>query len=350
METYTVRSINKSHLGWHPNMGGDVVEWLYMDGWMDNGYKYGVTLASKIDQGEMFGEQGNWPFVMAWLTSPDGETLTGMNFLPVQQYKEEKPWGVTIGNNVFKGSLKKDGQPAGYHMKVTLENIGIDITAKAVCSGMRIVEEKHGYMHYDPVKDTAVGWWPLVPRASVKGTITFQGKEVQVTGLGYCERQLGNKQGMLMTDWLSHWFWGHCFAGDYTASWAYTAGPENKQYRPFSSLVLWKGSDVILSTNNPSVSPDKFEIDDVTGRYYAVAETIHATEGNMELFILMSTPTINEKLPLPGKSAEDPGHVLRGFSDIDVQIRRLDRWEQIKGKCFHEQGQIIPWIPAPKPI
>ena len=163
METYAVKNLNKSQLGWHSKMGGVVLEWLFMDGWMDNGYKYGVTLASRVDRGDvLFGEErGNWPFVMAFVTNPDGETVMGMNVFPIEQYKEEKPWGITVGNNILKGSLTRDGQPAGYNMKVTFDDIGIDITAKAECTGIRFIEKEHGYMFYDPIKDIGVGWWPL---------------------------------------------------------------------------------------------------------------------------------------------------------------------------------------------
>jgi len=346
MEKYAIRSLNESHMGWHTEMGGSPVEWLYVDGWTDDGYKFGVTMASKVDFGDILvGEEGDWPFVMCTVTNPDGETVHHMNVFPADQFKEEKPWGATIENNSLKGSITSDGQPSGYHMKTFFDGIDIDITATAVCAGVRFVEEEHGYMFYDQAKDIGVGWWPLIPRASVEGTITFKGKESQVSGIAHCERQLGNKEGLSMADWLSHWFWGHCWAGDYTSLWVYAAGPENKRYRPFSPLVLWKGSDIILSTTACSLSPERFEIDNESGRYYPVAETIHASEGNTELLALASTHTLNERMLLPDN---DVFHCLRGFGNIDLEIRRFDKLEEIKGIGFYEQGQIIEWLPVKK--
>ena len=353
MAANTFRSINKNQLGWHSDMGGDVLEWLHMDGWMDNGYYYNSTLASKLDMAEnaVGSEKKDWPIVALLITSPEGEIKQVYKAFPAEEFKAE-PWGVTIGNNVFKGLLTPDGLPAGYQVKLDIDDVGIDITAKAICTGVRFVEDEHGYVYYDPTTNTGAGWWPLVPRASVEGTITFQGKKTKKTaGLGYCERQLGNRQGWKMNEWISHWFWGHFWAGDYTAIWTYAAGSEMLQYRPFSPLVLWKGSDIILCTNNLSLSPDKFELDDVTGCAYPTIETIHATQGNIELLGLVQPPKLSERYQmfnLPGQTLENAGCCFRGVSDIDVEITRLDRLEQMRGKCMYEHGQITRWIPVPR--
>jgi len=352
METYTVKNINKNQLGWHLNMGGEVIDFIFADGWMENGYKYNFLFACKLEGLEpLVGpEKKDWPIVTLLITSPEGETQQIFKPYPPNEFKAE-PWGVTIGNNVFKGSLTTEGMPAGYEVKMDVDDIGLDITAKALCTGVRFVEEEHGYMFYDQGKDIGVGWWPLVPRASVKGTVKFQGKKVKVEGLGHIERQVGNRDGRLMSDWNSHWFWGHCWAGDYTAMWTYSASTEKYRYHPFSPLVLWKGSDIILCTNNLSLSPDKFEYEDVTGVPYPTIETIHATQGNIELLGQVSNPTLTERYPLlslPGQTFENAGAILRGFADIDLEITRLNKSEQISGKCMYEHGQITRWIPIPK--
>ena len=80
--------------------------------------------------------------------------------------------------------------------------------------GVRFVEEDHGCMFYDPTTKMAIGWCPLIPRAEIEGTLTFKGEKVPVVGLGYCERQPGNKA---FAGWISRWFCGHFNTGDYTA-------------------------------------------------------------------------------------------------------------------------------------
>src|SRR4030042_2344275 len=238
---YTFRSLNKNQLGWHLDMGGEVLDWIFADGWMDNGYRYNFTLACRLEQAELVVgiEKKDWPIVGLLIATPEGETRQVYKAYPPNEFKAE-PWGVTIGNNVFKGSLTPEGLPAGYEVKLDLCDIVRDITAKAICTGVRFVEEEHGLMYYDPTTNIGGGWWPLVPRAEVKGTINFQGKKVKVEGLGYCERQLGNLQGGLMTDWVLYYYWNHFWAGDYTISYTYSTAPDKLQYRPFTPLVLWK--------------------------------------------------------------------------------------------------------------
>jgi hypothetical protein len=43
----TFRTINNNQLAWHPELSGDAREWFYLDGWMDDGYKYSLVMASK---------------------------------------------------------------------------------------------------------------------------------------------------------------------------------------------------------------------------------------------------------------------------------------------------------------
>src|SRR5512136_3330888 len=121
--------------------------------------------------------------------SPQGVLHHAVSAFPIEEFRPEEPWGVGIGQNTLKGSLTADGQPAGYHVKVSLDDIGIDVAAKAAVVGMRFVMDDHGYMYYDPGSNMAVGDWPLIPRGEFKGNLTVQGQRIPVTGMGYCERQ-----------------------------------------------------------------------------------------------------------------------------------------------------------------
>ena len=173
----TFRSISKNHLGWHSDLGGDLREWLYMDGWMDNGYRYSLVLASKMEMGEnvVGPEKRDWPLIDFQVISPEGVIQRVAKAFPIEKLKT-KPWGVRIGDNAFRGSLGLDGLPTGYTIKVAVGDVGIDITAKAICTGVRFVEEEHGYMYYDPTTNIGVGWWPLVPGAEFKGHLRIRGR------------------------------------------------------------------------------------------------------------------------------------------------------------------------------
>jgi hypothetical protein len=123
------------------------------------------------------------------------------------------------------------------------------------------------------------------------------------------------------------------------------------QYRHFSPFVLWKGSDVILSTHNLALSAERFVLDPDIGMPCPTAQTLHATEGNIELTALILGGTISERDKMvnnPGTSPENPGCYFRQFSNIDIEVRRWDRPEQIRGRCIHEYGAMTEWFPVPK--
>jgi len=321
-------------------MGGEVLEWFFADGWMDNDYKYHFLFASKVEPDEVERivgrEKKDWPIVFCVITNPEGETEEIYKASPPEEFKPE-PFGVTIGDNFLKGTLTPEGMPAGYEVRIDLGDLGVDLTAKVVCTGVRFVEDEHGCMIYEPTMNMGVAWWPLVPRASVEGTITFRGKKLKVSGPGYLERQLGNRQGWNMREWVAHWFYGHFWDdNDYTAVWNYIALSEALQFRPFSPLALWKGNDLILCTHNLSMSPDKFTIEDSSKMLVPEIVTMHATEGNTEMFAQVPYHGLYKMVGLP---------VFRAHSDMDIELSRLDRIEQIKGKCMLEHGQMDQWFP-----
>ena len=122
---FTFRSISKNQLKWHSDLGGDFREWLYLDGWMDNDYKYGLVLATKMEMGEnvVGPEKGDWPLIDCLVTSPEGVTHRVSKAFPIEMVKPE-PWGITMGDNVFAGALMPDGMPAGYRVIVPRECVG----------------------------------------------------------------------------------------------------------------------------------------------------------------------------------------------------------------------------------
>jgi len=115
------------------------------------------------------------------------------------------------------------------------------------------------------------------------------------------------------------------------------AFPESLQYRHFSPLVSWKGSNIILSTHNLSLYPEHFTLDSEIRMLFLKIETINATEGNVELSALVLPATITERDLMtnnPGTSQEKPGCYSRRYSEIDVEIRHLDQLENIRKSVF----------------
>jgi len=349
---FTFTTVSKTNLAWHPELGEGYCDWLWLDGWTDSGYWYGLTMAFRLDQAAPLvgAEKRDWPLVQCLVIPPEGETQLLTEAFPVEKFKAEEPWGVTIGHNVLKGTLTPEGLPAGYSVKVAVDDVGIDLNAKSVALGMQFVEAEHGYTYYHPVKKIGVGWWPLVSRADIEGTLTFHGKEIKVNnGAGYIERQLFNST---FAGIMAHHFWGHAFAGDYTAVWTESAGPEQSQYRHFHPFVLYKGSDPIVSTHNLTLQPERFVLDEITKMPFPLVQTLQAVDGSTEVMVTLLPGNIAERHSLvdtPGTpyTAENPGGYIRQVCNAKIQIRRWDRIEEVMGVAQHEFGWWSQWFPLP---
>jgi hypothetical protein len=182
------------------------------------------------------------------------------------------------------------------------------------------------------------------------GTMTYQGQTANIKGLSYVERQLGN---VMFWGLMPHWSYGHFFAGDYTAVWIdnTSAGPG---YRHFSPFVLFKGQHPILSTHNLNLHMEKFVLDKEHGNMpYPPIETLHATEGHTELTSqtepghIVAWEYVTE-LPGTDVSEANPVGYHRQYGPINVQIRRWDKVEQVRGVVLREFDWMTEWFPFPR--
>ena len=347
---YTFRKLTGSNLGWHPELregeGADYYgEWFWLDGQLEGGYQYSMGLFARRPGG-ISPEGKNWPSVELHILTPDGEVHHATEDYPPESFKPE-PWGGAWGHNTFTGRLGPDGMPEGYALKVSVGNIGVDITARAVASGVQFSDEEHGYTYYHPYKNLALAWWPLVPRAEVEGTITIDGKAAKVRGLAHCERQLANLPNAFGGGGQAIWFWGHFYAGDYTAVWTDSAASERSKYRHFTPFVLWKGGDVVLSTYQFACVVEKFGIDPVTGLLYPVVESLRASDGHTGLTAQLLPGKIIDFFTLEGppSAPEKRGVYFRQHCDVRVQVSRWDEIEEIGGTSTHEFGAGADWFP-----
>lgn len=340
----TFRRITGINLGWHPwlgegESGGNYADWLWLDGQLEGGYQYSMGMFGARPGGTVESERRGGPTVDLHILAPDGKAHHGTESYPPEAFKPE-PFGGTWGDNTFKGRLGPDGMPEGYDLKVSVGDVGVDLTARAVAIGLQFSDEEHGYSYYHPIKNIALGWWPLVPRAEVEGTLTIEGKPVKVSGLAYVERQLTSMPTSFGGGGQAWWTWGHFYAGEYTAIWTDSASSEHFQYRHFSPFALWKGSELVLSTFQFTCYVEKFGIDADSGMLYPVVESLRASDGNVELRAQLLPGKINHIFRLG-----EAGVYCRQYCDVNMQLRRWDDVEQDSGTAVHEFGAGGHWFP-----
>ena len=339
---YTFRRISKTNLAWHPELGeGEnakgYADWLWLDGQLEGDYQYSMGMFGARPGVE--GTVPGGPTIELHILTPDGKAHHGGETFPPESFKPEA-FGAAWGDNKFAGKLKPDGTPEGYDLKVSVGDVGVDLSARTVATGLVFSDEEHGYTYYHPGRKTALAWWPLVPRAEVEGTLTIEGKPVKVSGLSYVERQITNIPQSFGGVGQAWWTWGHFYAGDFTAVWTDSAASEHYQYRHFSPFALWKGSELVLSSFQFTAYIEKYGIDEDSGALYPVVESLRASDGNVELRAQLLPGKINHVFRLGGT-----GVYCRQYCPVNIQLRRWDDVEEASGTAVHEFGAGGGWFP-----
>lgn len=351
---YTFRNINSSNLAWHPELAkGDGAKyygsWLWLDGELEGGYQYSAGLFARTPTGaklDIIPEKRDWPYIELTISDRNGKLYRESESYPPETFKP-CPFGGVWRQNKLIGRLRPDGMPDSYELELSIGKIGLNLVAHTVATGVQFSEEEHGYSYYNPVRNLAMGWWPLVPRADVEGSLTIEGNTFRAKGLSYCERQLSNIPSTFGSGGQRMWFWGHFFAGDYTAVWTDSAASEHYNYRHFTPFVLWKRGDVILSTFNFSCCAEKFDVDPSTGRLYPKVETLRASDGMRELTAQLDSGKIIDSRALEGlpSASDKQGVYCRQFCVMRMQLKLWDKTEETFGTAIHEFGGGPDWFP-----
>ena len=156
----TFRKIDTNQLRWHPELGeGDNYhnfgDWLYFDCQLEGGYTCAAELMMGRPSGFVYPELGDkiqWPWIEMEISTPNGESYHGEEVFSPESFKHDIFHGAWDDRNIFKGRLGSDGMPEGYELRLSIGDIGVDLTAKAVSTGIVCSDEEHGYSYFNPIK------------------------------------------------------------------------------------------------------------------------------------------------------------------------------------------------------
>ena len=163
-------------------------EWWYFDGQTDDGtafqIHYQAPALDYIDQR---------PSVVIHLKRPDGTIAAGETFVPMDQYRAStQTCDVTIGENTLAGDLRT------YELRIAAGALAADLT----------------YVNQIPSwAPEARGWFVGIPYGTFRGTLTYDGKTVHVSGTGYHDHNWGHGD---LGAVVSETYWGRAEVGEYT--------------------------------------------------------------------------------------------------------------------------------------
>ncbi|RZJ99177.1 MAG: hypothetical protein EOO76_15785 [Novosphingobium sp.] len=330
------RDVGPEEYRWHTELQGDalkIVELLWIDGQFDNGWQIGIGLLRARPLA------GGNPAITIKLMSPAG-TVSEVNhtFRPDEFHDDgglSARWGT---DNAVVGHRDENGRLAGYSLRLNVEGLRISLDAETVCAGVKFVDRSPGYTVHEPGSGLAVGWWPLVPRATCTGTIDQAGSPITVNGLVYLERQvssfpLGGKVGERTAQ--SIWTWGHVFAGDYTIGWTDSGASEDFGFRHFTPFVMWKGHDPFFWTFAFASYVERFAINPENGLAYPAIVTLKAAMPEVDMFVRLENGRFSEHCVFNNM----PGSLYsRQVCNAQVQFRRWGRTHRIAGHGVFEWG------------
>ncbi len=344
--------INSSNLGWHLDLAKgeeakDYSEWFWAEGELKNGYQYSVGFFTSTPPNMELTtpDKVAFPYIQIFFHAPDGINYKASDTFPKEAFKPDV-FGVAIRNNVFDGKINENGLPVSYTMKMSLDNLELDVTAKVIATGIKFNDSKLGYSYYHPKKNIALGRWPLVPRAEISATLKIDGKSISSKGLGYLERQVMNMPNAFGGGGQHMWYWGHLFGDDYTAVWTDSAASDNRNFKHFAPFVLYKGSHVVFSSFNLACCTEQW-VYDASGKLYPSVVSMRASDGVKDVNVQLwkgETSAVHE-IANP-VHPDKRGRYTRQYCDITRQISSWDDLTEVKGKAIHEFGGGEYWDPS----
>jgi len=178
----------------HPYENRFYWEWWYFDAQFDDGHRCVLELQTP-NIVNMFADECAMLFNVY---TPDGRQYNNIVPFPGSVWSASRETcDVAAGRNTIKGFYPE------YRVNFEHENLACDLTFRNLLPGW--TRGTGEIMFGKPEKNQVFGWVVAQPRAQVTGTISVDGVENEVTGLGYHDHNWGS--GFLPL-YVSHWIWG----------------------------------------------------------------------------------------------------------------------------------------------
>jgi hypothetical protein len=176
-------------------------EWWYFDASLDNGYSVQISIRVLNVLNRVF-------FTTGLNVYKDGDTVSDSQKI---YYKEEvtvsivEPLVKLDGKEIMKGYIDNDTGDWIYLLNLEMNNISVDFTFVGETKGWKGLTQ-------------GIGWWGVIlPRANVTGTLTLNGIEMDVSGIGYHDH---NWYVTAVAGVNYGWYWGKIYSSTYTITWA----------------------------------------------------------------------------------------------------------------------------------
>ena len=230
----------------------------YFDGTMDDGSKFIVGFRPKEMMEAV--KEYDTPNTNIVITSPDGRKFADFHHFT----DEQGSTGTKNGCDCRYGSDWCRGDYCTYDIHFEPTNgVGADLHYEALTDPFRQGTGIIAFGDNDEFYHTDIA----VPKCKVSGKLYYDGKEVEVQGLGYHDHQWMNTAHMTL---YHHWLWGRMYTDRYTV-YIYDFVAANRygyKQLPFFGLIDNHTGKVVFKTDGHFTLETTLEPEAKTGREF----------------------------------------------------------------------------------
>lgn len=208
-------------------------EWWYLDGNLNDGSKISVSFhpATKDVRARL----------LVGILWPNGDSYKKFLVVDGAEFSASKETcNINIDKNYLKGDLDD------YFLHLDLEDLKADLKLHRTSPLLnKITSCTDGDFNY------CSNWFPSLPRGELTGKILYQGREKDVSGLGYHEHSWGNLKLGKMANYIDGSNWGRAWFDEYTVIFFEKHFPEAPTGKRESLLTVFiiKGDQILVQEN-----------------------------------------------------------------------------------------------------
>ncbi|NPV59938.1 MAG: hypothetical protein HPY75_09770 [Actinobacteria bacterium] len=317
----------------HPYKGRFYWEWWYFDAQFDDGHRCVLEL--------------QWPNLTNLLArectmlfnvyTPDGREHNNIVPFPAEMWRASRETcDVAIGDNTIAGYYPE------YRVRFKHDNLACDLVFENLLPGW--TRGTGEIMFGMPEKEQVFGWVVAQPRARVHGTLSVDGVERKVSGLGYHDHNWGNG---FVPRYLSHWVWGRLTTDRVTMIFADVATSRRCGEIHIPIVFLALDGRIVLESSRAEYAVGDYVSDSAGFQIYPSRVDLSFAERDVAGEFSFRTSrelemvnTLAERLPMPlvkavGRAVAAPAY-YRFLSDYRGWVRVGEERLELEGETHWE--------------
>lgn len=174
-------------------------EWWYFDGTFADGSAFVASFYSKMEL------DLTRPFIKLTINTPDGQNILRSMW---GDHAESSFSADQCDLNIGADNVVYSNDGATYYIKAQVEDLAVDLVLEKTVRSFR---QDTGHVLIGDDEEQYLGWFSMVPKGTLHGTITYNGATHNVSGTGYHDHNWGTAK---MQEVLKEWWWMRGYVDD----------------------------------------------------------------------------------------------------------------------------------------